>query len=722
MRKLLSVLILVSVLLGCFSFTAGAGYHPYSPADISGDGVINGKDAIEYKKYLAGIAGDYDLAAAELTQDGKVNAKDLLVLNKHIVEGLDLNDAAGIGDGTVGKITIAGRSIAAYTIVVTNPENENMVFAAEELQKYVERASGIHLEIANEESDVEYAITLLEDETDTLGNDGFSITVADGQLTIMGGALRGTMYGVYELIEEYIGYRFYGYYDSDLWQATAVDIAEGLTDVQIPDSLYRNNSITPFHDEYTYNSVVKRKLSGATTAQSLNAPKYGYGIARLHSNAHSFDFFAGDDCFVIGQDQGNKVFKHCLTDFTIYTDEDDGEEDGIISKKSTYQAVIENMCMRIDARIASGGVIGKDITEISCSFAAYNQFCTCNPLVGRDGCGKINKKEGTRAGALIDFVNKVEEEITARYPGIRVITNAYGETKVPPKTRSLNEGVVLLYCWNGCVNHSIEGDECSEEGVAIAGAAGSMYSAVLGSNVKEKQYYLGWMEHCSQSYIWYYPTNIYYSLAPLSNTFKIYDDMRWFMDHKAVGFYVVGTANDAFDGLNAYLISEMMWDKDITRDEYNEMIGDYLAYYYGPGWENIYEYLKMLEAAGDEMGCYMTEYSHPMEMYSKEYFAKHFDEMVALFDAAKEEAGNQREYENIQKASAHLYFLGLESLYDSQYVNGTAAEREAYYKEYEGWYEFVNEYDIRVTYERTGISAEFDITKSPCELVYGFRD
>ena len=78
----------------------------------------------------------------------------------------------------------------------------------------------------------------------------------------------------------------------------------------------------------------------------------------------------------------------------------------------------------------------------------------------------------------------------------------------------------------------------------------------------------------------------------------IYDDMRWFMEHKAVGFYVVGTSNDAFDDMNAYLISEMMWDKDITKEEYEQMICEYLAWKYGPGWENIYQYLKMLEEAG----------------------------------------------------------------------------------------------------------------------------
>ncbi len=713
MRKILSVLILVSVLLGSFSFTAGAGYHPYTPGDINGSGEINAVDVFELKKHIVGMDSDMDELASELTNDGVVNARDLLKLKNHIVGNIDLNEEFGISDETVGKITIAGRNIAEYTIVVTNPENANMTFAASELQRYVEKASGIELDIAEGESDAAYKITLLEDMGDTLGTDGFSITVRDGQLTIMGGALRGTMYGVYELIEEYIGYRFYGYYESELFEADAVNVDEGLTDTQIPDSRYRDNKVSPYKDIDVYYSVIKRKLNGA----SVDNASYGYGVNRTGPHAHSFDYYANEDYFAVGSGK----FRHCLSDFNMYySDEDDGEEDGII-QKSTYQLVLENMCALLDARIASGQEIGKQITEVSCSYASSLTYCTCYDRKTGTGCRETSKAEGSYAGPLVDFVNKIEEEISAKYPGVRVITNAYSQIRVPPKTKTLNDNVVLLYCWNGCVNHSIENCECESDGLIEDKSGGANYPAMLGSNKTEKAYYLGWMEHCSQAYIWYYPTNIYYSLAPLSNTFKIYDDMRWFMENKAVGFYVVGTSNDAFDDMNAYLISEMMWDKDITREEYDKMIGEYLAYHYGPGWENIYQYLKMLEEAGNSMGCYMTEFSHPLEMYSGKYFAEHFEEMLALFEAAAMEA-NDDQLENIRRTVAHLYFLGLESLYDSHYTNGSESEREDYAEAYRSWYDLVNEEGIRVTYERIGISADFDVTKSPCELVYGFRD
>ncbi len=710
MKKLISILLLVSVLAGCFCITSAAEYTAYTPGDVNGDGEINGIDSLTLKKYAAGIEIEVDEKSAEISGDNIINAKDLLVMKKHLAEVKTLDELFPIGEGTVGRIVIGDNDISGYTVVVTNPDNANMVFAAEELHKYVKMATGVELPVVNGSSDAEHQIIILEDITDTLGNDGFSITVNDGDLRIMGGALRGTMYGVYELIEEYIGYRFYGYYDSEIWEAHTVEIPEGLTDVQIPDSLYRNNSVNPYHNEYAYHSVVKRKLSGSSTAGSLNDAKYGYGITRTLCNAHSFDYFADSPDFVDGEIAGTNIYKHCLTDFRIY--EDDEDEDGVIDYKSTYQLVLENMCKLLDERIASGQEIGKELTEISCSHAPFVRYCACR------NCRNVYKEEQSHSGVLVDFVNKIDNEIRARYPGMTVITNAYNDIKIPPKVRSLNDEVILLYCWNGCVNHTIESGLCDDKGVVTTESG----DTVLGSNKKEQEYYLGWLEHCSQTYIWYYPTNIYYSLSPLSNTFNIYHDMQWFMEHKAIGFYVVGTANDAFDGLNAYLISEMMWNKDITEEEYNDMIEEYLAFYYGPGWENIYAYLKMLEEAGNDMGCYVTEFSHPAEMYSVEYFTEHFDEMSALFEAAILESENDTQFERIRKAYAHVVFFALEGRYDAEYINGSEEQKSAYAEAYKDWYDFVNELDIRVTYQRIGIDDAFDVNKSPCELVYGFRD
>ena len=52
--------------------------------DANGDGSVNMKDVLAIRKYVAGIAGELDLAASDMNGDGSVNMKDVLAVRKVI--------------------------------------------------------------------------------------------------------------------------------------------------------------------------------------------------------------------------------------------------------------------------------------------------------------------------------------------------------------------------------------------------------------------------------------------------------------------------------------------------------------------------------------------------------------------------------------------------------------------------------------------------------------
>ena len=55
------------------------------PGDVNGDGKVNGKDATQLARYVAGWEGvDVDLAAADVNADGKVNGKDATQLARYV--------------------------------------------------------------------------------------------------------------------------------------------------------------------------------------------------------------------------------------------------------------------------------------------------------------------------------------------------------------------------------------------------------------------------------------------------------------------------------------------------------------------------------------------------------------------------------------------------------------------------------------------------------------
>ncbi len=703
MKKIISMLL---CLVTVFSAAAVLGMNTrssaavaYVPGDVNMDGAVTIKDVLALRKQISGESAILDYDATDINGDSNVlKLNDLLLLRRVVVSMDTLEDPH---DSTVGRIRIGNYNIKHFSIVVTNGDNPNMVFAAEELRKYVKQAAGYELPIKSENVGT-YRIVLREDEGGSLGDEGFAITVDGTVLTVMGGAKRGIMYGVYEILEEYLGYRFYGWGHTQLYEKVNADIPDGTVNRQVPDTSYRSMGTQPFGNDYVESTTVKRKVNGSSGTPALNNEKYGYGIERLWANAHSFNVFIP-----------SMPDMPCLTDLPpeeemeLYYSDEFWNNLEFYSAEPIYafEECVANMVLILQQRLSWGYSIGKEITEISCSYNWTNMYCPCST------CKALYNEEGSYSAHLCDFVNLVSEVIHSRYPDLQFITNAYATVRIPPKTKSLNDDIILLYCWNGCASHPIGTDEC--EGCGKTG--------LNGCNAIEEANYLGWLEHCNKTYVWYYPTNIYYMLSPLPNVFTLYQNFKWLIEHDCIGFYVQGTAGDAFEGLISYLMSEMMWDKDITYEQYCDMVKEYMLYYYGEGWENIYRYAEMMEESAHLQGCFMNDYDYPLTMYNAQYQIDHFDEQMALFDAALEAAGSDWQKENIIRLSAHVKFLYYAAAYESVYVNGNAEQREEYEEGYRAWYDLVNEYNIRITYEKTGLKNDLNLNQSPLKFVYGLN-
>lgn len=654
----------------------------YKKGDANNDGSLDLKDSCAIKAAILGADREYDPVAADVDSNGVCNTRDSFYLKRALLFGTEIEDGFGWEGFFIG-----GVPVSEYDIIVTDPDNDNMCFAAEELQKYIKEGDGSETEIFKEDTDSPYKVVFTSVGDGSMGDDGFNLKVENGTLTVTAAPLRGSMYAVYAILEEYWGYRFYGYNDWELLRDGKSDVPDKTDDTQIPEVINRCNCMTPYKDQYTYQSVIKRRLSGCTDQGSMLQSKYGWGRQREFANAHSFDVFIPFDEIT------DNV--RCLT---YQGGEDDPDFVG------TFEVCLKNMKALIESRLAAGAVIGKNLTEISCSYSSEEKFCQCME------CYQVRMEEGSYAGVLVRFVNMIDNELKKDYPGLTVVTNAYGEVRTPPKMTALNDDIVLLYCWNGCSNHYIGNDSCSEE-ARING---------MGSNKVEKSNIEGWASKCKHIYIWYYPTNIYYLLCPQPNFFKLRENFSWFSDLGVEGYYIQGTSGSSFEDLDAYLISNLMWDPQMSEEEYIGHIKEYLKYSYGYGWTYIYEYMQMLDECGSLMDCVLNDFDHPFAIYSKEYFAKNFGKMRSLFEKAEAEALSDRERNNIERLSAHMKFLGYSATYERDFVNGAAKEEWA-----AGWeetYNYINDNSIPVTYDRNRIRNSFTTSKSPMELAYGFDD
>ena len=121
----------------------------------------------------------------------------------------------------VAETVPAGVNLAAlheWVIVVGADAIESERFAAEEFQRYYKRASGIKLPIVDEAGDADGHIFIGPSATmrqsdvgfdvESFGQEDLRIIVRDANIAIAGGRPRGTLYGVYTFLEDYLGVRF----------------------------------------------------------------------------------------------------------------------------------------------------------------------------------------------------------------------------------------------------------------------------------------------------------------------------------------------------------------------------------------------------------------------------------------------------------------------------------------------------------------------------------
>ena len=106
----------------------------------------------------------------------------------------------------VDVLRIGDQSFFDYQIVLPKNADITEQNAANYLVKYIKEATGKTLAFA-ESADKAIYIGGYPDEA--LGKDGFDIKVVDSDLIISGNHPRGTLYGVFTFLEEYIGCRWY---------------------------------------------------------------------------------------------------------------------------------------------------------------------------------------------------------------------------------------------------------------------------------------------------------------------------------------------------------------------------------------------------------------------------------------------------------------------------------------------------------------------------------
>ena len=677
MKKAISILIVLAILVTAFAavLPSGAVTHGFLRGDSNDDSKVTMKDVLLLRRYLAGVVQvkDIDLVASDVNADTKVTNKDILKLRRILADLDTYEENNSDGAYRISEIKIGGRNIARYSIVIpeTVPSSEfflaSLEYSAGELQKYIKDACGIRLSIVHEDN-INYNIKYVfdtEDEYD-LGKEGFILRGEDnGDFSIICGTRRAALYATYTFLEDLVGYRFLTEGITYLYQNKTVNIADGYYDRQVPSAVYRaigaNNSGT--------NALMLKENAsecGGYQASKDSTLKLGGAVGTTYLHAHSFAYY------MAGFENRNDPDLNSLGGMT----------QPCMTKEETYDAIVDFMLKLYDWRVNDlGQVPGVNFTQLSCSANDNGNYCMCS------NCKKIYQAEESVAGALIRLCNRVCERVLPECPGIEIYTAAYAGTHIPPKATRPDPRLCICFCSVGCNNHSLRNtEECDVCGGNRRLTTPTSYDGeeVPQTNGLWMGFLKDWLELTDNVWYWYYTDNWGFYMSPAANLFNFYDDIKYLNELGVKGYYLEGDAdviNYSIEKLRIYLEERIMWDPEMTEEEYINYMNEYLMIYYGDGWENIREYIYLYDEAGDRAGCWTNNFDHPWNVLDKQYFADNYAHMEELIDAAYEAASDPVQKSRVELFSVHMHFLGLSATFSCREKAGG----EEHYLENYNW-------------------------------------
>ena len=621
----------------------------------SADGYALDLSALEDDGYFIRSLGD-EIALFARTPDGLDRA--VRKYAKAVEAGEKVEDAAYHEGYRVERLTIAGNDISEYAIVRATEDDTCVTTAANELADYIEKACGVRLAVCTgaqlAESGAKRKIVISSGD-EALGDEGFTISVGeDGTLTISGGIWRGSLYGVYDLLEDDLGWRFLAvpdsYYDlvvpkdrqEFLYEAEHIDLTAAINRTETP-SIPIRGGCDGIRQKSTYASLYGPDRGG-----------HGFIIRVCHGlqNDHN-KIFSGE---YEGLYRGYGVEGHqpCLTNEDI------------------LEAIDFYALEYVRTRLEAGQKIGEDIICVDVAHWDGGAFCTCK------NCEKVRVREGSLCGTVLQMANRVAALLDENYPGVASGILAYGVTeRLPRYIRPAHNVYVSFTHWPSgdsprqipCNNHCVSGVDCGDSQINNRTFARDLDEWLEVTDPKMMQ-------------IWYYPFEDYpnYS-SPLYKS--MLEDMKYFADKKIEHVYFcmerTTPVNNGLicEGLTEYLGARYMWDADMTEDEAMAYIREWFDIIYGEdAGDVIFDLAMLADRAGDLAGCWNSHSSYTR--VNCEYFAKEADKVWDMCVRSSLLADDSIGEAYCERYAAGFMYMLVSGTYNDMWVNGSEAERAVF--------------------------------------------
>jgi hypothetical protein len=481
-------------------------------------------------------------------------------------------------------IVLADGGFTAYRIVIPVSATIHEKRAAGVLQEYLLQISGAALPVLTaDKKGSRFEIVLGQnDRLDRLNTgisfneleaDGFVIMTDSLRLIIAGGNEKGTLYGVYTFLEKYLGCRLYAPGVKFIPKLEKI-ILGTINDRQIPAIRFRDTHYRVTWDqEYTDWHKLSHNERG-------NRPAWGSWVHTFSSLVPPETYFSVHPEYYALRGGKRIPTQLCLSNPDVL--------------KITVQNLRKAMAANPEA------------LYWSVSQNDNRQYCTC------ESCRKIDEREGSPSGSIIDFVNKV----AVQFPDKMISTLAYEYSRKAPKNLRPEKNINIMLC-------SIE----MRRDRPFAEATDTVSTSFV-RDVKE------WSKIANDIIVWDYVIQFPNLISPFPNLHVLQPNLKFFAENGVNAMFEQGNreVGGEFAELRSYLISKLMWDPDENVDS---LMDDFLNGYYGAGGKPIRHYIDIMRDASVASGQPLRIFGSPNEASGSYLTRQLIDDYRRLFDEAE---------------------------------------------------------------------------------------
>ena len=458
---------------------------------------------------------------------------------------------------TPDGIPLAEHGVACFQIVLPLSASAAEEYAAEELRAHLARMIGHSPRVRV--GAVGGAEIILNDAgrarhdgvaVPALSAEAFHIETRGHAVHLLGGGPRGTLYGVYHLLES-LGCR---------WYAPGVERIPRTSDLALAPTRVTQTPAFEYRDNFNGETLDPAwRVRNRLHSMQLSIPEYMGGQIQYGMWCHTFfELLPIDEFFPLHPEYFSML-------------------DGM-RRRDANQLCVTNPDVR---RIATARLLERIAAHPRATLFSLSQndgpgWCQCPQ------CMAVAEEEGSLMGPILHFVNAVADEVAAVFPDKLIDTIAYQHTLDAPRHVRPRPNVRVRICPIACCQAHPYGTCDHPESARAARALD------------------GWTRITDNSYVWHYSTNFAHYLLPMPNLAEFPAAIRHFHARGVKGVFLQGAGDEGGGGelmaLRGYLAGKLLWN---PAADAAGLTREFCAAYYGPGAKAALRYIRSFQQIVD---------------------------------------------------------------------------------------------------------------------------